>query len=95
MVAFEHNARPAYHCIFQHIICFFARAIQIGASLDRPAQELMQAHSWEAYRIFHYVDTFFSVEGLHLFQSLQAWSYVKVVVVHVAQPVCKDFLPLF
>ena len=93
VVAFEHNARPAHLCVFQHIICFFARVIQLSTPLDRAAQEVMQTDSWEADRVFQDVDAFFGVECSHLFQSLHTWRHVQVVM--ITMPVREGFHPLF
>ena len=48
---------------------------------------------WEAERVFQDVDSFFGLGGSHLLQSLQAWRYVKVVI--VKQPAREGVHPLF
>ena len=93
MVTFKDDARPTHHRVFQHPICFFARAVKIGASLDRSSQQVMETYSREADGVFQDVYAFFSVESPHLLQSFQAWRYVKVVV--VTQLVRKGLHALF
>ena len=41
VAAFEYDTRASHHCVFQHVICLFTRAIKISTSLDRTAQQLM------------------------------------------------------
>ena len=69
VVAFENDAWATHHCVFQHVVCFFARAVQICAPLYRPTKEVMQAYTREADCVFQDVYPLFCVERSHLFQS--------------------------
>ena len=81
VVTFENDAWATHHCIFQHVVCFFAGAVQICPSLYCSTEEVVQAYAREADCVFQNVYPLFCVERSHLFQSLQARRYIQIVVV--------------
>lgn len=81
VVALEHQAWPVDPCSLQHFIGLFAGVVELSATLNRAAQEVVHAHPREADCVFQDFDAFFGVEGPHLFQRFYPGRDVEVVVI--------------
>ena len=71
VVALEHQAWPADPCSLQHFIGLFAGVVELSATLNRAAQEVVHAHPRQADCVFQDFDAFFGVEGPHLLRYVQ------------------------
>lgn len=63
VVALEHQAWPADPCSLQHFIGLFAGVVELSATLNCAAQEVVHAHPREADCVFQDFDAFFGVES--------------------------------
>ena len=93
VVPCENQARPPDSSFFQHLICFFARALKICTPLNCPPEQVVQTHAWDAHSVFQNVNSLLDVEASHLFQNLKAGRHIEIVV--VMQPVWEGAHPLF
>lgn len=51
VVALEHQAWPADPCCLQHFIGLFAGVVELSATLNRAAQEVVHAHLANSERV--------------------------------------------